>query len=189
MRSGCRGSAPRENSRFQLRTQPCRRGGGVCRCLLSPTYSALYLLSNIGARTAMRLSRMTCNYRPSFLSRFSCFSFFLSFLPGPLPNVSAGGQANHRATTRERAELCALRMNDTRTWGRHLARNLLEASPRNQVTMYGLECHSEKSDTSLLSMRQKRLSFPRNLFCNWKYWQRITFVEKSKMINTLLSSC
>lgn len=92
---------------------------------------------------------------------FSFFLFFfLSFLPGPLPNVSAGGQANHRATTRERAELCALRMNDTRTWGRHLARNLLEASPRNQVTMYGLECHSEKSDTSLLSMRQKRKGSP-----------------------------
>jgi len=113
MRSECRGSAPRENSRFQLRTQPCRRGGGVCRCLLSPSLSlsfSFFLLSNIGMRTAMRLSRMTRNYRPSFFSRF----FFFSFFPGPLPNVSAGGQANHRATTREWTELCALRMNDTR---------------------------------------------------------------------------
>lgn len=61
MRSGCRGSAPRENSRFQLRTQPCRQGGGVCRCLLFFLQGPFY-----GARVAMRLSRMTCNYRPSF---------------------------------------------------------------------------------------------------------------------------
>lgn len=84
MRSGCRGSAPRENSRFQLRTQPCRQGGGVCRCLLFFLRGPFY-----GARVAMRLSQMTCNYRPSF------FFFFLRSFAERFRRR----QANHRATT------------------------------------------------------------------------------------------
>lgn len=86
MRSGCRGSAPRENSRFQLRTQPCRQGGGVCRCLLFFLRGPFY-----GARVAMRLSQMTCNYRLSFFFSFFLLRFFAERF--------RGRQANHRATT------------------------------------------------------------------------------------------
>lgn len=67
--------------------------------------------SNIAARTAMRLSRMTCNYRP----HRSLFFFLRSFA-----ERFRGRRANHRATT-EWSELCAPRMNGMRTRGRHSA--------------------------------------------------------------------
>ena len=72
MRSECRVSTLRENSRFQLCTQPCRQGGRVWHCLHS-----LGLL-NIAVSTTMHLSWMTCNYRPSFSALFLSLSLFLS---------------------------------------------------------------------------------------------------------------
>lgn len=80
MRSGCRGSAPRENSRFQLRTQPCRQGGGVCRCLL-------FFLRGAFLRREGRDASFSDDMQLPAIILFFFFFFF-----GPLPNVSAGGR-------------------------------------------------------------------------------------------------
>lgn len=83
---GAGAAAPRRGRILAFSSAPSRVVG-VAECaiafalLLSPALSfSLFLLSNIGTRTAMRLSRMTCNYRPSF---FFPFLFFFLF-PGPL---------------------------------------------------------------------------------------------------------
>lgn len=75
MRSECRVSTLRENSRFQLCTQPCRRGGRVWHCLHS--------LPVLPRRRPQR-----------------CDASFLddARLPPPLSLARSREEANHRAT-------------------------------------------------------------------------------------------
>lgn len=79
MRSECRVSTLRENSRFQLCTQPCRQGGRVWHCLRS-----LSLL-------------LPQRYDASFLDDYRPPSPLSPAHPLTRVDAHSRGEANHRA--------------------------------------------------------------------------------------------